>query len=230
MPSAKTFKFQESKHAVHLNELIKFAREVEEILTILTDGHLSTSNKDKTQFLWEVNNKIFNAIVIIENAVIHKDSLSIHLLQRYFYELSIITNFILSSPNSEDQAKSFLSFEQDKSSERKWTKTDYKSMIEAIQKNNPAGRFASHDSFYRSLSNLGHPTYDSFLLNRKGEEIEFYQILGAGLLIVGIICDLITEQINRGLFESSKVAMIYEKFHQLCTKVITKLQTEIDPV
>ncbi len=165
--------------------LDKLFRELE----VASKGKLSTNEITPDRLLWEIINKIFSILVTCENCLRSKDSLAIHLIARYTYEMLIVFAYIfLNRPDTGEMAKQFTRFNQFKSDKRKWTDETIAHMAENIPNKE---RFANHKEHYRNLSNFAHPTMDSFLLNRRGDISEFSMILNTLLLTVRYILGII---------------------------------------
>lgn len=170
-------------------ETIISLQELSKALEKATKDKLSTNELTPERLLWEIYNKIFTILITCENCITSKDSLTAHLIARYTYELLIIFAYIFQDKTARlERAKKFLEFNQFQTLERKWTKVEYKQMIEAL----PDGsRFSIHSDHYRRLSNFAHPTMDSFMLNRRGNEIELRMIVNTVLLTLSTILEII---------------------------------------
>lgn len=190
---------QYSKQA---QQVIKLLRQLSINLEHASKGKLSTNDKTPERLLWEIFNKIFSILVICENSVLKKDSLTIHLIARYSYEILIVFAYIFfDNSKMQERAEQFISFNQFKNTNRKWTDKTYAQMLESI----PNGsRFAMHKKHYRNLSNFAHPTMDSFLLNRRGDDNEFHMILNTVLLTIGTILEIIKICIDENLHFNNK--------------------------
>ncbi len=171
-------------------------------------GKLSTNEITPERLMWEIYNKVFNILVICENCITFKDSLTSHLVARYTYEMLIVSAYIFQDKTeTTERVRKFLEFNQFQSQERKWTKVDYASIVEALPDNS---RFSSHKDHYRRLSNFAHPTMDSFLLNRRGNDAEFLQMLNTVLLTIGTILELVKITIEEDLYFENKTELMIE--------------------
>lgn len=183
-----------------IKETVTLIRKLSDDLERASAGKLSTNDISTDRLLWEVFNKVFTILVTLENSLHTKDSLTIQLIARYSYELMIISAYILlDRTKTENRARDFLTFNQYKDAKRAWTDKTYAQMLEDIPDKN---RFASHKKHYRALSNYAHPTMDSFLLNRKGQDIEFLMALSTTLLTIGTIVEVIKICFEQNLYFS----------------------------
>jgi len=172
----------------HIKKTVSLLEKLFSELELASKGKLSTDEITTERFLWEIFNKIFNTLVILENCLKFKDSLTAHLTARYVYEMLIIFAYIVDDRDaSQEKARKFLSFNQFKNSERKWTDLDLARMIDELQ---DSSRFELHKKHYRHLCNFAHPSMDSFMLNRRGDSSEFHMILITVLLTVGTMIEI----------------------------------------
>jgi len=170
-------------------ETIALLRQLSKELENASKGKLSTNDKTPERLLWEIFNKIFTILVTCENGLLSKDSLAIHLIARYSYEMLIIFAYIfLDKSKTQERAEQFISFNQFKNTDRMWTDKTYTQMIESIPDKT---RFAIHKKHYRNLCNFAHPTMNSFMLNRSGNQIEFLMNLNTVFLTLGTILEII---------------------------------------
>jgi len=179
------------KYSKQVKKTLKLLQQISEELERACEGKLSTDDITPDRLLWEIFNKIFSILVICKNCLLQKDSLTTHLVSRYTYEMLVVFGYIFqgkSATKKEKKAGQFLRFNQFRSSKRKWTDKTLSDMIKNISNNQ---RFAKHQKHYRNLSNFAHPTNDSFLLNRRGEDCEFLMILNTTLLTIRIILEII---------------------------------------
>lgn len=102
--------------------------------------------------------------------------------------LIVIAYIFIDKSKSSERVKQFLNFRQFEASQRKWDNKDYAAMIASLPDNE---RFHLHKRHYRNLSNFAHPTIDSFLLNRCGEQAEFEMIPGTSLLTLGTLLEIV---------------------------------------
>ena len=172
------YKVIKDRTITHLQELFKF-------LEVLSDDKKSTNDITPERLLWEMYNKFFTILVSCENSLRFKDSLSVHLVARYTYEILIIFLYVfLDEKSRQERAAAFLSFNQFQDFERSWLKgKTYADLLKDI----PDNWSDFHKDHYRTLSNFSHPTMDSFLLNRRGEEAEFKMIINTSLLVARAI-------------------------------------------
>ena len=171
---------------------------------------ISTNEVTPDRLLWEIFNKIFSILITCENSLSAKDSLTIHLIARYAYEMLVVFAYVFlgkSTNEKSDVAKKFLNFNQFKNSERKWTDNTLVDMIKNIPNNQ---RFARHQKHYRNLSNFAHPSMDSFMLNRKGEDHEVLMILNTTLLTIGTILEIIKICFEERLYFSEEQKSILD--------------------
>jgi len=177
------------RYQKHINETIGLLRQLSKELQLACKGKVSTNDITPDRLLWHIFNKIFSILVICENGLLMKDSLTIHLIARYSYEVLIIFAYIfLDKSKIQERVGEFLTFTQFKSTKQKWTDKTYAKMLEEIPNNT---RFSTHKRHYRNLSNFAHPNMDSFLLNCKGEDYEISMILSTTLLTIGTILEII---------------------------------------
>jgi hypothetical protein len=174
---------KQTKEAVAL--LQRLSKELE----IASKGKLSTNDKTPDRLLWEIFNKIFTILVTCENALLTKDSLTVHLIARYSYEMLIVFAYVfLDKSKTQERAEQFILFNQFKNTDRMWTDKTYAQMLEALPDKT---RFAIHKTHYRNLSNFAHPTMDSFMLNRRGDQSEFLMNLSTLLLTLGTVLEIV---------------------------------------
>jgi len=170
-------------------ETIALLKKLSSELEAASKDKLSTNEKTPERLLWEIFNKVFTILVICENGLLTKDSLTIHLVARYSYEMLIVFAYVfLDKSNREERAKQFISFNQFTNTDRMWTDKTYSQMLESLPDKT---RFATHKKHYRNLSNFAHPTMDSFMLNRRGDQNEFLVNLGTVLLTLGTILEIV---------------------------------------
>lgn len=183
--------------------LHKLSKELENACS----GKVSTGDITPERLLWEIFNKVFTILVTCENALITKDSLTAHLVARYTYEMLIVFAYIfLDKSKTQERAKQFLQFNQFKNTERMWTDKTYAQMLDSLPSNS---RFTTHKKHYRNLSNFAHPTMDSFLLNRRGQRVEFLMMIGTILLTVATVLEIIRICFEENLyFDEEKRAII----------------------
>lgn len=188
--------------------LISVLAEYSSMLELCVSGKLSRAEKDTDQFIWEFNNKIFTILVSLENAVKSKDSLTVHLMARYTYEMLVIFLYvILNEDKRSERVLRFLNFEQHKTNQRQWNyDVTYRQMID----DNPeiTERLKGHKSLYRCLSNSAHPSNDSFLLNRKGTEAETKLIVNTAVLSVLNLVEINHTYVDKHLFLDEEKCII----------------------
>lgn len=187
-----------TKYHSQKQEIIHLLQRLSLILEEASKGKVSTDEITPERLLWEIYNKIFTLIVSCESCIRLKDSLVSHLVARYTYELLIVFAYIFQDKDSRsERVDKFLNFNQFKTPERKWTKVEYSQMINGL----PDGeRFSMHKSLYRKLSNFAHPTMDSFLLNRRGPDVELLLILNTVLLTLGAMFEIVDICIKEKLY------------------------------
>jgi|GEM_PF-6629342 len=192
-------------------------------------GKLSTNDKTPERLLWEIVNKMFTILVSCENGLLTKDSLTIHLVARYSYEMLIVFAYIfLDKPKTQEKVDQFISFNQFKNTDRMWTDKTYSQMIESIPDKT---RFALHKKHYRNLSNFAHPTMDSFTLNRRGDKLEFLMNLNTALLTLDIILEIIKICFEEKLYFSDEqkklinLVDVSQKKDKLIKNILVALST-----
>lgn len=190
------------KYNDQIKDVHRLTRDLFESLEKASEGKLSTNEINSDRLLWEIFNKIFNIIVICENSLAAKDSLTIHLIARYTYEMLVVFAFIFfDKAQTPTRIQQFVEFNQFKETKRMWTDKTFSEMINSI----PQKSWLSlHKDHYRTLSNFAHPTMDSFLLNRRGEEAEFLTILNTVLLIINTIIEIIRISFDQNLYFSDE--------------------------
>ena len=193
-----------------IQDTVKLIRTLYSELEESSKGKLSTNDNTPERLLWEVFNKIFNVLVILENGLLAKDSLTIHLIARYSYEMLVVFAYIfLDKSQTQGRAREFLQFNQFKNTKRMWTDKTFAQMVEAIPDDT---RFRLHKQHYRDLSNFAHPTMDSFLLNRRSDQGEFLVIFNTLLLTVGTILEIIKICLEENIYftesERSKINLV----------------------
>lgn len=178
-------------------------------LDLLCAGKVSTNDISSERLVWEFYNKIFTILVSLENSIRLKDSLSANLMARFTYETFVTFAYIYTDPaQREDRVKAFLNFEQSVSMDRTWSGKTFTQMLESVPK---PERYTFHKQHYRTLSNLAHPTLNSFYLNRKGQDIEFAQILTTTCLTLTTIRQIIILTVEHKLyFEESKIPEVFQ--------------------
>jgi hypothetical protein len=153
------------------NKTVALLRSFYEQLEQASKGNLSTNDITPDRLFWEVINKIFTILVICENSLTFKDSLTAHLVARYTYEMFVIVAYVfLDKSKTRERAAQFLKFNQFTNTGRAWSDKTFAQMLKDLPDNS---RFAFHKNHYRNLSNFAHPTMNSFLLNRMGAKVEF---------------------------------------------------------
>jgi hypothetical protein len=180
----------------------KLLDELSSVLESSSVNKISKKELNPERMLWEIHSKIFTIIITTQNALLTKDSLSTHLVARYTYEILIIFYYIFSDKTkSEERSKAFLSFNQFETKQRDWKNgKTFTVLLEEI----PDKSFLNfHKNHYRNLSNLGHPTMDSFLLNRRGEESEFKTIINTSILIIRNLIEIETSCIKWNIYFDS---------------------------
>lgn len=176
-------------HSKQTQETIVLLQRLFRELKNASKGKLSTNDKTPDRLLWEIFNKVFTILVICENGLLTKDSLTIHLVARYAYEMLIVSAYIfLDKSKTQERAEKFISFSQFKTTDRMWTDKTYAQMLDSIPDKT---RFTIHKTHYRNLSNFAHPTMDSFMLNRRGTQSEFFMNLSTVLLTLSTILEII---------------------------------------
>lgn len=114
-------------------ETIMLLRQLSKELGNASKGKLSTADKTPERLLWEIFNKIFSILVTCENGLLTKDSLTIHLIARYAYEMLIVFAYVfLDKSKTQERAEKFISFNQFKNEDRRWTDKTYAQMLESI--------------------------------------------------------------------------------------------------
>lgn len=167
-----------------------------------SEGRWSSNDVTPDRLLWEIFNKIFTILVTCENGLRAKDSLAIHLVVRYAYEMLVVFFYIfLDESKTEERARQFISFNQFKNTERQWTNKTFAQMVESISNNE---WLILHKGLYRGLSNFAHPTMDSFMLNRRGDESEFMMNLSTVFITIGTILEIIRTCFDRNLYFNDK--------------------------
>lgn len=209
-----------------IQDTIKLLRDLSNELEEASRGKLSNNDTTPDRLLWEIFNKIFNILVILENSLLTKDSLTIHLVARYSYEMLIVFAYIfLDKSQTQGRAQQFIQFNQFKNSRRKWTDQTFAQMIEVIPNDS---RFKIHGQHYRHLSNFAHPTMDSFQLNRRGDQSEFLMIFGTLLLTVGTILEIVKICFEENLHftedEKKKINLI--NFYTITDKLMKDFQVK----
>mgnify|MGYP001566146289 CR=1 FL=1 len=189
------------------NETIALLRRLFKELENASAGRLSTNDITPDRLLWEIFNKVFTILVTCENSLNTKDSLTAHLVARYTYEMLIVFAYIfLDKSKTQERTEQFLKFNQFKNTERAWTGKTYAQMFESIPDKT---RFLIHKTHYRNLSNFAHPTMDSFLLNRRGQQSEFLMMLSTILLTLRTILEIINICFEENLyFDEKQKAML----------------------
>lgn len=215
---------------------MKYDKQIKESLALLQrlsgelqkacNGKLSTNDITPNRLLWEIFNKIFSILVICENCLIAKDSLTIHLVARYTYEMLIVFAYIFQGKSVADkkkEAEQFIRFNQFTNNKRKWTDKTLAEMIKSIPNSQ---RFTTHSNHYRNLSNFAHPSMDSFMLNRKGKDYEISMILGTTLLTIGTILEIIKICFEENLYfdDQHKNMLNFEAISSNMGRLMKELQ------
>jgi len=214
------------KYHEQIQDTVKLLRNLSKELEEASNGKLSTNDTTPERLLWEIFNKIFNILVILENSLLAKDSLTIHLVARYSYEMLIVFAYIfLDKSETQTRAQEFTQFNQFKDSKRMWTDKTFSQMVEAIPNDS---RFKIHKRHYRNLSNFAHPTMDSFQLNRRGDQNEFLMIFGTLLLTVGTILEItkICFEENLHFTETEKKKVNLTNFYTKTNQIMEDLQVK----
>jgi len=188
-------------------------------------GKLSTNDITPDRLLWEIYNKIFSILVTCENCITFKDSLSAHLVARYTYEMLVVFVYIfLDKPKTPERMQKFLTFNQFKEEKRAWTDKTFAQMLEEIPEKD---RFSLHKKHYRNLSNFAHPTLDSFLLNRRGDEYEFSMILNTVLLTFVTALEIVKICLEKDLYFSKdeKLKIDIESLHAEADRLMNNLKS-----
>ena len=176
-------------HSKQNQETIALLQRLFRELENASKGKLSTNDKTPDRLLREIFNKVFTILVTCENGLLTKDSLTIHLVARYSYEMLIVFAYIvLDKSKTQERAEQFISFNQFKTTDRMWTDKTYTQILDSIP---DKVSFAIHKTHYRNLSNFAHPTMDSFMLNRRGNQSEFLMNLSTVLLTLGTVLEII---------------------------------------
>ena len=212
------------KYHKQIQDTVKLLRDLSKELEEASKGKLSTNDTTPERLLWEIFNKVFNILVILENGLLTKDSLTIHLVARYSYEMLVVFAYIfLDKSETQKRAQEFTQFDQFKNLKRMWTDKTFSQMVEAIPNDS---RFKIHKQHYRNLSNFAHPTMDSFRLNRRGDQSEFLMIFGTLLLTVGTILEIIKicfeENLHFTEVERKKINL--KNFHTKTEQIMKELQ------
>ncbi len=190
-------------------------------------GKVSTADITPDRLLWEIFNKVFTILVTCENCLNFKDSLSVHLVARYTYEMLVVFAYIfLEKSRTQERVDQFLNFSQFKSTERMWTDKTFKQMLDSIPDKT---RFAIHSKHYRNLSNFAHPTMDSFLLNRRGDVYEFSMILSTVLLTLGTILEIARTCVQEDLYfnEEQKKMLKLEATQLMAQQIMDEVRIEL---
>ena len=162
------------------------------------DGKKSTNDISEERFIWETINKVFVILISCENSLTAKDSLLAHLIARYTYEMLIVFIYIFDDKEKrQEKISKFLTFNQFTNTDRKWINKTYTEMLEDIPDH---VYFDTHKDHYRHLSNFAHPTMDSFLLNRRGQQSEFSLISSTVLLTMRTIIEIINICFENNLY------------------------------
>ena len=82
-------------HSKQNQETIALLQRLFRELENASKGKLSTNDKTPDRLLWEIFNKVFTILVTCENGLLTKDSLTIHLVARYSYEMLIVFAYIV---------------------------------------------------------------------------------------------------------------------------------------
>ncbi len=218
------------KHELQIitKEILELKSQLWNQLVQAVEGKLSTSDVTQERLLWEVFNKIFSILEICENSLITKDSLTIHLVARYTYEMLIIFAYLFFNElERQKRIEDFIKFNQFKSTKKKWTNKTFFQMVDSISSYD--SRFKNHESTYRNLSNFAHPTMDSFLLNRRGGESEFLVIFGSFLFNLGVIIEIIKICFEKNLFftEEDRKKISIENLSEKTSKVMKKVKIHL---
>jgi hypothetical protein len=197
-PTETNNKMNQERLNTEIKEIKKLFEEFDKFLLDVTKNNVSTNENTPESLLWEIYNTFFTVTISCLNAIDSKDSLVIHLLARYTYELLVIFLYIFcDEQDRETRAKQFLSFNQFKTVDRKWTNLTLKDMISNL----PDKKWlSSHETLYRNLSNFAHPSMDSFMLRRRGTEAEYAMILSTSYLILQTMIEIIDQCRLSGIY------------------------------